>query len=247
MSRAVINAGLLKDVLEAIRAVTDEAKFRLNDMGLGIGAVDPANVCLVALNLDPRAFEAYDFEKTEIGVDIARLEKMINSASREDKIELEVTDEAKKLHITAGCYSYTMSLLEVGSVRKEPKLPKVELPVQVVLNGALLRDIVKEAGKVSDHITIGTSGKEFVATATGDLDTFKATIPEPNLISIRAAPNTVSMYSLDYMSDLMKVLGKSERVTLNLAADMPVQMVTNIAGGNGSVTYFLAPRIESGE
>jgi proliferating cell nuclear antigen len=124
-------------------------------------------------------------------------------------------------------------------------VPNLDLPAKIVLNGNELKRAVKAAEKVSDHMALGVSGKTFFIEAEGDLDKVRLEIPETSLISIEAKNDVRSLFSLDYLSDLSKSLGKSEHVIIDLGSDYPVKFSFNIAGGNGSVTYLLAPRIES--
>jgi proliferating cell nuclear antigen len=165
--------------------------------------------------------------------------------SKDDKIELNLNEETRKLEIRTGGLAYTLSLLDPTSIRKEPKVPKLELPAKVVLNGAELKRAVKAAEKVSDHMALGVVDRTFYFEAEGDLDKVRLDIPESSLISIQSTGNVRSLFSLDYLNDLAKSLGKAEKVTIDLGTDYPVNFTFNIAGGNGAVTYLLAPRIES--
>jgi proliferating cell nuclear antigen len=54
-----------------------------------------------------------------------------------------------------------------------------------------------------------------------------------------------SLFSLDYLKDMGKVMGKAAEVEISLGVDHPVRFSFDIAGGNGHVEYLLAPRIEA--
>lgn len=245
MFKAVINAEVFKDAIETVSTLVDEAKFRLTKDGMTARAVDPANVAMVAFSLNAKAFETFEATDGEIGVDLTRLMDILGMASKEDKIELSLNEETRKMEIRTGTLAYTLSLLDPSSIRKEPKVPNLDLPAKIVLNGNELKRAVKAAEKVSDHMALGVKGKTFFIEAEGDLDKVRLEIPETSLISIEAKNDVRSLFSLDYLSDLSKSLGKSEHVIIDLGSDYPVKFSFNIAGGNGSVTYLLAPRIES--
>lgn len=245
MFKAVISAEVFKDAIEAVSTLVDEAKFRLTKDGISARAVDPANVAMVAFDLNAKAFDTFNATDSEIGVDLVRLMDILGMTSREDKIELSLNEETRKLEIRTGGLAYTLSLLDPSSIRKEPKVPNLELPAKIVLNGAELRRAVKAAEKVSDHMALGVVDKIFYVEAEGDLDKVRLEIPESSLISLQASSNVKSLFSLDYLNDLVKSLGKAERVSIDLGTDYPVKFNFSIAGGNGDVTYLLAPRIES--
>ncbi len=243
MFKAIINAAVLKDAIEAVSTLVDEAKFRITKDGISARAVDPANVAMVAFDLKAGAFESYQATEGEIGIDLNRLNDILGMTS--DKVELSLNEETRKLEIRSGSLAYTLSLLDPSSIRKEPKVPNLELPAKIVLNGSELKRAVKAAEKVSDHMALGVRDKTFYVEAEGDLDKVRLDLPESSLISIQSTGNVRSLFSLDYLNDLAKSLGKAEQVTIDLGTDYPVKFTFNIAGGNGTVTYLLAPRIES--
>lgn len=245
MFKAVINAEVFKDAIEAVSTLVDEAKFRITKDGISARAVDPANVAMVAFDLSVKAFESYEATDGEIGIDLDRLNDILGMTTKEDKIELNLNEETRKLEIRTDGLAYTLSLLDPSSIRKEPKVPNLELPAKVELNGAELKRAVKAAEKVSDHMALGVKDKTFYIEAEGDLDKVRLDIPESSLISIQSTGNVRSLFSLDYLNDLAKSLGKAERVAIDLGTDYPVKFTFNIAGGNGTITYLLAPRIES--
>jgi proliferating cell nuclear antigen len=245
MFKAVINAEVFKDAIEAVSTLVDEAKFKLTKDGISVRAVDPANVAMVAFDLNAKAFETFEATDSEIGVDLVRLMDILGMASKDDKIELNLNEETRKLEIRTGGLAYTLSLLDPTSIRKEPKVPNLELPAKIVLNGTELKRAVKAAEKVSDHMALGVKDKTFFVEAEGDLDKVRLEIPQSSLISLQATGDVRSLFSLDYLNDLSKSLGKAERVSIDLGTDYPVKFTFNIAGGNGTVTYLLAPRIES--
>src|SRR5665811_237909 len=83
---------------------------------------------------------------------------------------MELEEGNHKLLIDVGGLSYTLSLLDPSTIRAEPRVPQLDLPAKVVLNGADLRRAVKAAEKISDHMLMGVSGDTFFMEAKGDTD-----------------------------------------------------------------------------
>ncbi|HUL61644.1 MAG TPA: DNA polymerase sliding clamp [Methanocella sp.] len=245
MFKAAINAEVFKDAIEAVSTLVDEAKFRINRDGMTARAVDPANVAMVSFELGAKAFESYEASEGEIGIDLVRFMDILGMAAKDDRLELNLNEETRKLEIRTGELAYTLSLLDPSSIRKEPKVPSLELPAKIALNGAELRRAVKAAEKVSDHMALGVQDKVFYVEAEGDLDKVRLEIPESKLISLKSSGNVRSLFSLDYLNDIVKSLGKAEQVSIDLGTDYPVKFTFSIAAGNGTVVYLLAPRIES--
>jgi proliferating cell nuclear antigen len=109
MFKAVINAEVFKDAIETVSTLVDEAKFRLTKDGMTARAVDPANVAMVAFSLNAKAFETFEATDVEIGVDLTRLMDILGMASKEDKIELSLNEETRKMEIRTCTLAYTLS------------------------------------------------------------------------------------------------------------------------------------------
>ena len=69
-------------------------------------------------------------------------------------------------------------------------------------------------------------------------------IVKDQLVSIKPG-DARSLFSLDYLSDMIKAAGKANEVTIELGRDFPTKINFRIANGSGDVSYLLAPRIES--
>ncbi|MDD2777478.1 MAG: DNA polymerase sliding clamp [Methanocellales archaeon] len=243
--RAVIDADILKDSIEAISTLVDEAKFKLGPEGISLMAVDPANVAMVSFELSSKAFDSYESTEGEIGLDLIKLVNVLGMAKSSDKVGLELNEKTHKLSISMGGLSYTLSLLDPSSIRKEPKVPSLDLPVKATLNGNDLRKAVKAAETVSDHIILGVDGDVLFMEAKGDTDQVRLGLTKDELIDLTASGPARSLFSLDYLSDMSKSLKKVNEITIHLGKDYPIKINFMIANGNGKVGYLLAPRIES--
>ncbi|MGM0770036.1 MAG: DNA polymerase sliding clamp [Halobacteriota archaeon] len=244
MFKATIDAYLLKDSIETLAVLVDEARFRISPEGIAVRAVDPANVAMVSFDLATEAFDDFSADDCELGLDLSRVTDILGVADRDDKVHMELNEDTKKLMIQIGGFSYTLSLLDPSTIRAEPRIPQLELPSEITLNGKDLQKAVKAAEKISDHMLLGVEGENFFMEAEGDTDRVKLTMSRDQLIDIK--PNdTRSLFSLDYLSDIIKPASKSNEVTLHLGKDFPIKINFSIANGAGTIGYLLAPRIES--
>lgn len=244
MFKAVIGAEKLKDSIDAISTLVDEARLRFTNTGISVKAVDPANVAMVTFDLSKEAFDAYEASEGEIGVDLTKLADILEMADKTDTIELVLDEEAHRLVIRMRGLSYTIALLDPSSIRKEPKVPSLDLPAKITLRGEDLRRAIKAAEKVSDHMAMGVAGDIFYMEAEGDTDRVRLDLTKDQLIDIKAG-DARSLFSLDYLSNMGKVLGKAGEVTIDLGKDYPVKIRFKVAEDKGEVGYMLAPRVES--
>lgn len=246
--RASIGAGLLRDALEAASILVDEGRFKVSKGDLTLRAVDAANVAMVALTLSSKGFEKFEGKEAEFGVDLKKFMEFLSMAEGPDRVEIEVDDEARKIHLTLGNLKASLGLLDLAHVRKEPTIPPLDLPARVRLPGADFRTGIRAAEKVSDYLALAVEEDSFIMEAKGDTDKVRLEIPKADLIELKWAskPSKIrSLYSLDYLSDMTKTIGKVPEVALELGSDFPVKIKFEVAGGKGNVEYLLAPRIEN--
>ena len=244
MFKSIIESEKLKEMIEAVSSIVDEGKLNLSSDGISIRAVDPSNVAMVSLNLSSSAFEEFNASDGELGIDLKRFGDIVDMAQKAEMVELELDEELHKLIIRMSGLTYKIALLDPASIRKEPKIPQLELSATVVLSGNDLKRAVKAAEKVSDHMRMGVEGEIFYLEAEGDSDRMRLDIVKDQLVSIKPG-DARSLFSLDYLSDMIKAAGKANEVTIELGRDFPTKINFRIANGSGDVSYLLAPRIES--
>jgi proliferating cell nuclear antigen len=246
MFKAIVSADTLGAALDSVSVLVDECKINLNEDGLAIRAVDPANVGMVDLTLDVDAFESYETDGGVIGVNLARLEEFVGMADSGQLVQLELDEETRKLHIQIEGLEGTLALIDPESIRKEPDIPDLDLPATIVVEGKDIDRAVKAADMVSDHIALGVDEDEetFYVEAEGDTDDVHLTLGRDELIDL-VAGEAWSLFSLDYLKDMNKAIPKDAEVEIELGQEFPVKMHFDIAEAKGQVTYMLAPRIQS--
>lgn len=244
MFKAVIGAEKLKDSIESLSTLVDEAKFKLTPDGISVRAVDPANVAMVSFDLAKDAFDLFEATEGEIGIDLTKLNNIMEMADKSDNIELELDETAHKLIVRMRGLSYTISLLDPSSIRKEPRVPALDLPARVVIRGEDMKRAIKAAEKVSDYVSMGVRGDVFFMEAEGDTDRVVLSMTKDQLIDIKPG-EAKSLFSLNYLTDISKVAGKAAEVTIDLGKDYPMKLRIKIAEGHGDVSYMLAPRVET--
>ena len=99
MFKAIVDAETLRTALDSVGVLVDECKIHLNEDGIAIRAVDPANVGMVDLALDSAAFESYEADGGLVGVNLTRLFEIAKMANSGQLVQLELDEETRKLHI----------------------------------------------------------------------------------------------------------------------------------------------------
>ena len=237
MFDAIVRADTLQATLDSVG---------VDENGLEIRAVDPANVGMVDLTLEAAAFESYEADGGLIGVNLTRLSDIAGMADSDQLVHLELDEETRKLQISIDGLEYTLALIDPDSIRDEPDLPDLDLPADIVIEGRDIDRAVTAADMVSDHIELGvdTGSDVFYVAAEGDTDDVHLELDTDDLIDLTAG-EAASLFSLDYLQDMDRAIPKDAEVALELGEEFPVKLHFDIAQGGGSVTYMLAPRIQS--
>ncbi|MDD5187282.1 MAG: DNA polymerase sliding clamp [Methanoregula sp.] len=246
MLNATIDADILKEAIDAISALVPECRLHTAEDGISTRAVDTANVAMIALTLKKEAFDSFTATTSEMGIDISKMKNIFNMAGKGDLISIELPDNAQKMAISVHGYHYSITLLDTNTIRKDPNSPTINLPGKVVIAGEDLNNAIKAAAVISDKIAMGINAKDetFFLIAEGDTDHIQRAFSKDEVKSLVPA-EARSLFSLDYLKDMGRVMNKAAEVEVYLGIDHPVRFSFDIAGGNGHVEYLLAPRIEA--
>ncbi|HLA47505.1 MAG TPA: proliferating cell nuclear antigen (pcna) [Thermoplasmata archaeon] len=239
-----IKADVLKELVDVVSTLVDEAKFNITKDAVGVKAVDPAHVAMVDLNVDRGAFEAYRADECELGIDMDKVKEVLRLAKAGDVISMRHEEEKNRLVVSVGNTTRRMSLVDTAGM-SDPKVPSLNLPAKVSVRTDELRQGIRASESVSDHIALLAGPDGFEIVSEGDTDTVSHKVPKDLLEELQAKESVRSLFPLDYFSNMVKAISTAPTVRLYLGNDYPVKMEFPIASGKGEVRYLLAPRIES--
>ena len=244
--RAAIQSEPLKNILRALRATVDEARVKIDESGIRVRAVDPANVAMDDLDLSASAFESYEATPGVMGVDLDRLWDAVSLANKGDLVQLHLDTESRKLVVAVTGLEFQMACLDPATIRSEPTLPELELPASVTVERDTLRQGVKAADLVADHVGFRMDSNEevFRIDAEGDTDSVDFRIDADDWEAVTLA-DASSLFSLDYMKRIVRTIPAGTAVTIDFGTEFPTMLSYDLGDGDGSMTRMLAPRIET--
>jgi proliferating cell nuclear antigen len=246
MLKATIDADIFREAIDAISALVPECRLHTAEGGISTRAVDTANVAMIALELKKEAFDSFKATKSQLGVDISKMKNIFNMMNKGDLISLDLADNAQKIQVSVHGYRYSITLLDTNTIRKDPNPPTINLPGKLTISGEDLNNAIKAAAVISDKIAMGINPSEqtFFMVAEGDTDNIRREFGKDELKSLSPI-EARSLFSLDYLKDMGKVMSRAAEVEVFLGIDHPIRFSFDIANGNGHVEYLLAPRIEA--
>lgn len=244
MLKAKIKAETLKEIIDVISPLVDEAKINVEKDKISTRAVDPAHVAMIEFVVNKGAFEEFKADDSEIGLDLDRVKEVLKLAKSGDIIEIVHDEDKNRLVVTVLNIVRNMALVDTAGM-SDPKVPNLASSATVVLIAEELRQGIRASESISDHIALNCTADTFEMSSEGDTDSVSLKLPKDLLKKITCKEQVRSLFPLDYFSNMVKAINSSQEVTLLLGNDYPVRIEFDIASGKGKVKYLLAPRIES--
>lgn len=244
MFKAEIRSETFKGLVNIISTLIDEVKFTIDSEGMNLKAVDPAHVAMIELKVGAKSFESYAADETEIGVDLDKIKTVLKLAGPGDIICMEQDESQGRLTFKVGNITRRMNLVDTSGMN-DPKVPQLALSAKIGIQIDQLQRGIRASETISDHIALSADSEGFELTCEGDTDYASLRVEKADLQNLVADSKVCSLFPLDYFSNLIKAVPAGTVVSISLDKDFPVILDFELANGESSVTYFLAPRIES--
>ena len=244
MFKAEIKADTLKGLVNVISTLIDEVKFTITPEGMGLKAVDPAHVAMIDLHMGAKAFESYSADEAELGLDLDKVKEVLKLSSAGDIISMNLDEDHGRLIFKVGNITRRMNLVDTSSM-SDVKVPQLELSASIEVPVSELQRGIKASETISDHIALIANPEYFELLCEGDTDSADLRLEKSQLSALNVDSQVSSMFPLDYFANMIKAVPSDMKVRIELDNDYPVKMIFDMAGGNGTVMYLLAPRIEN--
>ncbi len=244
MFKAELKADTLKGLVNVISTLIDEVKFTITPEGMNLKAVDAAHVAMVEIQVGKDAFESYEADECEIGLDLDKVKGVLKLALGSDVISMEQDDTLGRLVFKVGNITRRMSLVDTAGMG-DVKVPQLTLSTEISLEVDELQRGMRAADTISDHLTLSAGPEYFEVSCMGDTDSVSLKLDKDSLKSISAEGEVRSMFPHDYFANIVRAIPSGTVVTVELDTDYPVKLVFGLAEGRVKVSYMLAPRIES--
>lgn len=230
---------ILSDIIAIISELVTEVKLRVNQQGISLTAVDPANVAMVYFKIPSDLFSEYELEKEEVlGVNLDNLKSVLKRCKPGSSLALSRVESSLKLSIIDRIKrDFTLALIDINAEDKE--MPEWEFDSIVKLDTTAFTEVIEDCSVVSDACSFIADPDKFVIEASG-LHSSRAefSTDEAEIVS----GNSSARYSLEYLSKFIKGAKISSHAHINFSKDHPMRI--NFPTGNVMLSFVLAPRIE---
>ncbi|OYT55705.1 MAG: proliferating cell nuclear antigen (pcna) [Candidatus Aenigmarchaeota archaeon ex4484_14] len=235
--------GLLRNAMEPVIELIDEAPIKIAEDGLRIMASDRAVVAVVNLFLDKKMFVKYKLDAPlEIGVNLVNFSQILKRAASDDKLVMKAEKETLQLiFIGKSERTFTLPIISISS-EDTPPIDKLQFSNIIKLKSKIIIDAINDADLVSDSLVFSATEKELKMSSSRDTTSMQSIVPKSQLEKLDIKEPCRSRFSLDYLKKIIKASKVAEDLEIALGTDYPMKMIFDAK--HAHMEFILAPRVE---
>lgn len=242
----VADPKFLNNLVTIIAEFVTEATFVIEESGLKLVAIDPANVAMVTLNILPSAFAEYSIqENSEVTLNLENLKLALKRAKPGDMIELTTSSNKFNIRITGNSTKkFSIPLLEKSGADRGKQ--EFDFKSSINLNSHVLKELVEDVGIVSDAVTFEAETEKLTISAgdTGSKVNIELKPSDEFIMNYEIKDKSRSIYSVNYLKKIAKACAVADVAKVSFSTDYPLSIEFK-ALDKGILSFILAPRIEN--
>jgi proliferating cell nuclear antigen len=233
------NPKILGDIVSIISELVVEVKIKVNQEGMSLTAIDPANVAMVYFKIPNDLFSEFGVEKEEVlGINLDNLKAVLKRCQLGSSLILEKVESSLKLTIQDRIKrDFSLALLDIDAEEKE--VPKWEFKSVIKLDSSTLSEVIEDCAIVADACTFQAEPNKFIVEAHG-LNSVKVEFSSDELEIY--SDRSMARFSIEYLNKFIKGAKISSRATISFSDNHPMRI--DFPTGNVMLSFVLAPRIE---
>jgi len=236
----------LKDSISIISELVNEGRFKINQNGIELVALDPANVAMVIFRLLSSAFVEYDVKTNiDIAINLSSLKQVLRRAKPTDIIIIEVEDG--RMNITLkGDATRRFSLPILDTEAREQRIPDLVFTAKIKTSSSILNEAIEDSDIVADAVSFIAEKGILTLRADGDLNKVNVEIKQSDETNIEVDSNEKikGKYSIEYLKKMILGSKISDNVVISFNKDYPLRL-DYVVVDKVALSFILAPRVEN--
>ena len=233
------NPLLLAKIIDIISDLVTEVRMNINEFGMSITAMDPANISMVNFKIPKSSFSQFEVEKEVLGINLDNLKQILRRCSASSSLIIEKKENLLNFHIQDRIKrKFTLNLIEIDS--EERDFPDLEFSSVVEINSVDLITSIEDCNIVADACSFIIKDGKFIIEAKSLNSAMSEFSGDEAKIQ---AENCKAKYSLEYLQKFMKGAKLCEKSVLKFAEDHPLRI--DFKTTEMELNFILAPRVET--
>jgi len=271
MLRVTATTQLMKEIVELLSVVTDEAKMSWGENGVTVIVVDGGMVSMLSATISDACFETYECEPVIIGMELGKMKDLLTLAGPSDLVEIEYDDAVGTISVRVGQVHRLLRGLDTNTMKdsKTPRLKWQEYGGATIDSEKFSRSL-RAAKLVGELVDFRIDSKSFgvsveveagegvnVSFESGELIELAPPPPpsppdnwDEEVEGVWKPPQAYDgtangTYSLQYLDPLSRKIasGLANDVQVRFRDGHPLRLDWSSNEGGASWAYFLAPRV----
>ncbi|KAL1603486.1 proliferating cell nuclear antigen [Paraconiothyrium brasiliense] len=249
-------ANLFKKVVDAIKDLVQDCNFDCNDSGINLQAMDNSHVALVSMSLKTDAFSNFRCDRNiALGINLGSLTKVLRAAGNDDVLSIKAEDAPDVVNIVFESSSqdriseYDIKLMDID--QEHLGIPETDYSAAITMPAAEFQRICRDLSALSESVAIEVSKEGVKFSCTGDIGSgsvqlrANTNVENPKeSVEIEMTEPVALTFSLKYLVNFCKASGLSDKVKLQLSAEVPLLVEYPLTEGTNSfLQFYLAPKI----
>jgi len=247
MLRVTAKQQLMREIVDLLSVLTEEAKLCWGENGLTTTVVDGSHVALMSVTIADACFETYEVEPVEIGLELGKLRDLLTLAGPNDLVEIDYDGATGAINVRVGEVHRILRGLDTSSMA-EPRMPELKFDCRAKLSAERFSRALRAAKFVGELVDLSLDKNQM---------TFSVTVEAGEAVNVRfdagemseliAPKPTQSTYSLQFLEPLSRKLasGLTDEVTIEFQDRYPLRLTWSSNDGGAAWSYFLAPRVSN--
>ncbi len=233
------NPKLLLEAVAIISELVTEVRIRVNQHGMSLVAIDPANIALVSFKIPASAFSKFEADNEVLGVNLDNLKTILRRCGPgsalimkrvDNNLLIEIQDKIKR--------DFSLALIDVSS--EEKTMPELDFKSRVEIDSNHLAESIFDCATVSDACSFIAKDGKFIIESKG-LNSARSEFSGDE--AKIEAENSKSRYSLEYLQKFIKTARLAEKTVVQFSDEYPLKMI--FSSPDMEMAFVLAPRVEN--
>lgn len=229
--------------IEIISELVTEVKIKLNEFGLSISAIDPANVAMVGFKIPKSAFSEFEVGNEELGINLDNLKKILKRCGNGSVLTLESSENVLNILIQDRLKrNFSLNLIEIEGedIDFASKVSRMEFVARIELNSIDFTASIEDCAVVGDSCAFKIENGKYVIEAKA-LNSARTEFSGDE--AVIEAEECKSKYSLEYLQKFLKGAKICDKTNVAFAEDHPLKLEFRMP--KMEIAFILAPRVET--
>ena len=237
------NPTILSKAVDIISELVNEVRIKVNEAGLSITAMDPANVSMVGFVLPKKSFSRFETGTETLGISLDNLKQVLKRCGAGSSLLIEKKDNSLEMQIQDRIKrNFVLSLIDIegNDIDFGAKTERMEFSSSVELNSIDFVDSIEDCAIVADSCSFVIENDRFMIEAKG-LNSARSEFSGDE--ARIKAENCRARYSLEYLQKFVKGARLADKTLLEFANDHPLKI--EFRNELMELKFVLAPRVET--